>query len=71
MEERDFIDFGVAYFHRQAIIGLAVVDVPATPASQEYYAICVYVYNNTQPIMIPYTTAEERDSKYAEFKEMM
>ncbi len=68
---RDLIDFGVACFDRWSIKGLAVADIPATPASEPYYAIYIYVTDVPNPIMIPYETKEERDTKYEEFKGML
>jgi hypothetical protein len=68
---RELIDFGVACFDRWAVKGLATVDVPATPASEPYYAVCIYVADVSSPIMIPYETKEERDTKYEEFKGML
>lgn len=68
---RDLIDFGVACFDRWSVKGLAMADIPATPASEAYYAIYIYVVDVPNPIMIPYSAEEERNTKYAEFKGML
>lgn len=66
-----WIDFGVAYIHRDCIAGIAYGDIPATPASEACYVIYIYLTTNAQPVVVPYETEEERDSKYTEFKGML
>ena len=68
---RELIDFGVACFERWHVKGIAMADLPATPASEAYYVIYIYISDVPNPVMIPYTNVEERNAKYEEFKGML
>lgn len=65
----EFIDLNVAYVKRECITAISKGDVPATPVAEPYYVL--YVYVNTQQILISYATQEERDAKYDEVKSLL
>lgn len=67
----EFIDFDVFHVRREAVLGIAKNNVPATYTTQEYFAILVYVTGLNEPVIIPFNDAESRDKKYDEVKGLL
>lgn len=70
MDDR-FIDLRVGYIKKDAIVGIAIADVPANPTHEEIYALYVYIAGIAQPIVVPFDNAEERNNMYNEVKEVL
>lgn len=71
-EERiEVLDLGFAAVKPQAIMAVAVADIPANPTTPEYYVVYVYLFNVAQPLVLSYNKVEDRNAAYEVVKSKM